>query len=108
MYSHKTVGANQAKEISIAALMTVRDMLGWGNKTVLFSGRTLAEFLNTFSTQEGDNLYDVVVDQNGAVRIEYMVWLNNRPVKRAHSLDIVLEAGDRVVVTPVMKFSAGG
>ena len=104
----RTLSTDQQKEISIAALMTVREMLGWGNRTILFHGKTLAEFLKHFFTLKGDNLFDVVVDEDGAVRKEYMVWLNNRPVKQDHSLEIALESGDRVVVMPVMKFSAGG
>jgi sulfur carrier protein ThiS len=95
-------------EISITALMTLREMLGWSQKTVLFSGTTLAEFLKQFTTKDEENLYDILVQENGAVRIEYMVWLNNRPVKQENSLEVPLVSGDRVVVMPVMKFAAGG
>lgn len=96
------------KEINIVALMTVREMLGWSKKTVLFSGRTLSEFLRQFNTIAGDNLYDVLVREDGGIKQDYMVWLNNRPVKQEHSLEIPLETGDRVVVMSIMKFAAGG
>ena len=95
-------------EISITALMTLREMLGWSQKTVLFSGTTLAEFLRQFTTKDEENLYDILVQEDGAVRAEYMIWLNNRPAKQEHSLEVPLESGDRVVVMPVMKFAAGG
>lgn len=97
-----------AIEIRITALMTFRETLGWSKKTLLFEGRTLAEFLKSIPTPEGRNLYEVLVDDDGAVRPEYMVWLNRRPVKHEHSLAIPLKHNDRVVVMPVMKFAAGG
>ena len=96
------------KEISIAALMTVSEMLGWREKTVLFSGDSLSDFLKTFSTKNGENLYDVLVGDDGIVRLDYTVRLNNRPLKQAQSLEIGLEPGDRVVLLPIMKFAAGG
>jgi hypothetical protein len=98
----------RAIEVNIAALMTLRDMLGWANKTLLFEGKNLTEFLKGIPTPEGRSLYEVLVDENGAVRSDYMVWLNHRPIKPEHSLAIALEHNDRVVVMPVMKFAAGG
>jgi hypothetical protein len=97
-----------AIEVNIAVLRTLRDMLGWANKTLLFEGKTLAEFLKGIPAPEGRNLYEVAVDEKGAVRSDYMVWLNHRPIKHEHSLAIALEHNDRVVVMPVMKFAAGG
>lgn len=97
-----------AIEVNIAALMTLREALGWSNKTLLFAGTTLAEFLKGIPSPEGKSLYDVMVDDEGAVRAEYMVWLNHRPIKHEHSLAIALAHNDRVVVMPVIKFAAGG
>lgn len=102
--SHK----NEAKEINITALMTVREMVGWSQKTVMFTGENLSEFLKQFTTKDGENLYDLLIQEDGAVKADYMVWLNNRPVKQEHSLEISLQNGDRVVVMPIMKFAAGG
>ena len=98
----------QAKEISVAALMTVREMLGWSKKTFLFTKRFLSDLLRQITTKDGQALYDVLVQEDGAVKSEYMVWLNSRPIKQEHSLDIPLNQGDRVVVMPVMRFAAGG
>ncbi len=83
-------------------------MLGWGEKTVLFSGATLADFLKLFTTKAGENLYHALVEESGAVRPEYTVRLNNRPVQHKESLKTPLEPGDHVVVMPVMKLAAGG
>ena len=96
------------KEISITALMTVREMLGWSKKTLMFTGKNLTEFIKQIITKDGETLYNVLVQKDGAVKPEYMVWLNNRPVKPEHSLKIPLESGDRIVVMPIIRFAAGG
>lgn len=97
-----------AAEVHIVALMTVKELLGWSEKTVLFSGKTVAEFLRQFTTKDGDNLYEVLVDEDGMIRPEYMVRLNNRPVGQHQRAEIPIKSGDRVMVMPVMKFAAGG
>ena len=99
---------DEEKEVSIVALMTVRQMLGWSKKTLIFANENLAEMLKRITTKDGKNLFDVLVQENGAVRAEYMVWLNNRPVKQEHSLNIPLSSGDRIVVMPIIRFAAGG
>jgi len=99
---------DEKKEVSIVALMTVREMLGWNKKTLILDNENLAEMLKRISTKEGKNLFDVLVQEDGAVRAEYMVWLNNRPVKQEHSLNIPLSSGDRIVVMPIIRFAAGG
>ena len=98
----------ELKEISVVALMTVREMLGWSKKTLLFTDKTLSELLKQITTKDGGSLYNVLIQEDGAVRPEYMVWLNNRPVKQEHSLEILLQSGDRVVVMPIIRFAAGG
>lgn len=98
----------EPKEISVAALMTVREMLGWSKKTMLFTNRYLSDLLKQITTKDGTPLFDILIQEDGAVRSEYMVWVNNRPVKEEHSLDIPLQSGDRVVVMPIMHFAAGG
>ena len=99
---------SQEKEIHITALLSLKDLLGWRKKTVLFSGETLGDLLKTLSTREGQNLYDVLVENDGSVRLDYTVRLNNRPCKQSQSLGASLQSGDRLVLMPVMKFAAGG
>ena len=99
---------DEKKEVSIVALMTLRVMLGWSKKTLIATDENLAEMLQRITTKDGKNLFDVLVQENGAVRAEYMVWLNNRPVKQEHSLNIPLSSGDRIVVMPIIRFAAGG
>ncbi len=99
---------DEQKEISIVALMTVREMLGWSKKTLIFTDENLAGMLQRITTKDGKKLFDVLIQENGAVRAEYMVWLNNRPVKQEHSLNIPLSSGDRIVVMPIIRFAGGG
>lgn len=94
--------------INVTALMRVRELLGWNNKAIDFEGKTLAEFLKHVVAHDGKSLYDIVVQEDGCISPEYMVWLNCRPVKPEHSLEIPLQSGDRVVAMPVLKFRAGG
>lgn len=99
---------DEKKDVSIVALMSVREMLGWSKKTLVFTDENLAQVLQRISTNEGKRLFDVLVQENGAVRSEYMVWLNNRPIKQEHSLQIPLSSGDRIVIMPIIRFAAGG
>jgi hypothetical protein len=94
--------------INVTALMRVRELLGWNYKAVEFDGNTLVELLRHLVTKDGKRLYDVFVREDGSISPEYAVWLNCRPVKPAHSLEIPLEPGDRVVAMPVTIFRAGG
>ena len=96
------------KEIYISALMSLRDMLGWGEKTMLFSGKTVADFLKMVSTKNGETLYDLLVGDDGAVGLQYMVRLNNRSLRHTQSLETVLCSGDQIVLMPVITFAAGG
>ncbi len=75
---------------------------------MLFTGATLAQFLKQLTTPEGNHLLNVLVQEDGSVKQEYMAWLNNRPIEEEHSLEIPLQHGDRVLVTSMIKFSVGG
>jgi len=99
---------SQGKEINFTAMMMVREILGWSQKKFLFTGETLSQLLKQLTTRDGKALYGIMVEENGAVKKEYMVWLNNRPIKEEHSLEITLNNGDRVLVTSMIKFAAGG
>ncbi|HNR12535.1 MAG TPA: hypothetical protein PLG17_07835 [Thermodesulfobacteriota bacterium] len=96
------------KEIIIIAMATIRDILGWEEKTLLFHGKTLVDFLKQIVDLDGKTLYDDLVQEDGAVRPEYTIWLNKRQLRQGFHLNICLRTGDRVTITPVMKFAAGG
>ena len=98
----------EAKEINVTAMMAAREMLGWSQKTLRFAGETLAQFLQQLTTSDGNTLFSVLVQEDGSVKQEYMVWLNNRPIKEEHSLEIPLQHRDRVLITSMIKFAAGG
>ena len=98
----------EKKEITLTALLSLKDTLGWETKTILFSGEALADLLQAFSTTKGENLYHVLVGEGGDVRHDYTVRLNNRPIKQVERWPGTLRAGDRIVLAPIMKFAAGG
>ena len=98
----------KAKEINIAALMSAREMLGWSKKTLVFTDDNLLDLLKQIITKDGKNLYDILIQEDGAVKPEYMVWLNNRAIKEEHSLAITLESEDRIMIMPIIRFAAGG
>ena len=108
LVDEQKISTNEAKEINVTAMMAVREMLGWSQKKLLFTGETLAQLLKQLNTSDGNSLFNVLVQEDGSVKQEYMVWLNNRPIKEEHSLEIPLHHGDRVLVTSMIKFSAGG
>ncbi|MCX8011994.1 MAG: MoaD/ThiS family protein, partial [Desulfobacterota bacterium] len=90
--------------IYVMAMMKVREMVGWSQKKVNFSGKTLAQLLQEIATSDGQNLYSILVNEDGAVKNEYMVWLNNRPIKEQRSLEIPIQDGDRVLFTSMINF----
>ncbi|MBP1709569.1 MAG: hypothetical protein H6Q47_102 [Deltaproteobacteria bacterium] len=108
LVDEQQISTDEVKEINVTAMMAAREMLGWSQKTLLFPGETLAQFLKQVTTLDGNPLFNVLVQEDGSVKQEYMVWLNNRPIKEEHSLEIPLQHGDRVLVTSMIKFAAGG
>lgn len=95
--------------VNVTALLQVRELLGWHYKAIEFTkGNTLAQFLRELVTTTGQPLHELFVQDDGSISPEYQVWLNCRPVKQAHSLDIPLQSGDKVVAMPAMKTRIGG
>jgi len=95
--------------VNVTALMQVRELLGFQHKAIEFTtGDTLAQLLRQVVTTKGQSLYDLFVQDDGSVSSDYMVWLNCRPVKQSHSMEIPLQSGDRVIAMPAMRFRAGG
>ena len=88
--------------------MSAREMLGWSKKTLVFTDKNLSDLLKQIITKDGKNLYDILIQEDGAVKPEYMVWLNNRAIKEEHSLAITLESEDRIMIMPIIRFAAGG
>ena len=94
--------------LNVTALLKVRELLGWSQKAVEFTGDTLEQFLKEIATIDGRTLHEVFVQEDGSIRSDYLVWLNCRPVKQIHSLDIPLRAGDKIITMPAITFRAGG
>ena len=94
--------------LNVTALLKVRELLGWSQKAVEFTGDTLEQFLKAMSTIDGRTLHEVFVQEDGSISSDYLVWLNCRPVKQIHSLDIPHRSGDKIITMPAITFRAGG
>lgn len=94
--------------VNLTALLKIRELLGWNQKAVQFMGDTLADFLKEIKTIDDRTLYEVLVQDDGSISSEYLVWLNCRPVKQEFSLDIPLRSGDKIIAMPAITFRAGG
>ena len=94
--------------LNVTALLKVRELVGWSQKAVKFTGDTLEQFLKEIATIDGRTLHDVFVQEDSSINSDYLVWLNCRPVKQAYRLDIPLRSGDRIIVMPAIAFRGGG
>jgi molybdopterin converting factor small subunit len=94
--------------LNVTALLKVRELLGWSQKAVEFTGDTLDQLLKELPTIDGRTLHEVFVQEDGSISSDYLVWLNCRPVKQIHSLDIPLQPGDKIITMPAIAFRAGG
>jgi hypothetical protein len=61
LVDEQKISTGEAKEINVTAMMAAREMLGWSQKTLLFTGETLAQFLKQLITSEGDPLFNILV-----------------------------------------------
>jgi len=95
-------------KINIAALMSVREMLGWSHKTVEFAGSNLVDLFQKVTAENGKTLYDLFTQEDGIIGSEYMILLNRRRVMPEHSLEIPLQSGDTVIAMPAIRFARGG
>jgi sulfur carrier protein ThiS len=95
--------------VSVVALGTVRDGLGWDSSTreVEVAGNTVGDVLRALPIDEARTLYDFLVD-GGTVRAEYMIRLNGGCVRRKAGLDTPVEDGDTLLAMDIVRFIAGG
>jgi len=101
-------GAEQAIKVNIGALMSARTMLGWSNRPFTFFGRTLIDLLHVVTSETGDTLYELLVQDNGTIGSEYMILINRRRVMPEHGLTMPLQTGDRIIIMPAIRFARGG
>ncbi len=94
-----------APRVSVTALLSVRDELGWGHQEVELTGSSLRDLLRTLRTRTGGDLEQTLCDGNGKLRDCYVVMINGSRVKEA---DAPLRADDRVVTLEFFRAVAGG
>ena len=95
--------------VSMVALGTVRDGLGWdaSAREVEVAGGTVKDVLLSVPLEEEGTLYDFLTE-DGEIRVEYMIRLNGGCIRRKAGLDTPFAEGDTLLVMDIVRFIAGG
>lgn len=83
-------------KVTVAALLSVRRILGWSQKEMVFSGGTLGDLLKDIQVPGGENLFKLLVQEDGTPNPKYRFALNQQIVDK-EALKIKIKEGDRVV-----------
>lgn len=83
-------------KVTVAALLSVRRILEWSQKEIIFSGGTLGDLLKQIEAPEGSNLYTLLIQANGTANPKYRFALNQQVVDK-EALKIKINEGDRLV-----------
>lgn len=94
-------------EVQITALGPVRRSLGFNHRTVEFDGESLEDMLRDIQTQEDGSLYDFMIDDEGTLKNDLAVFVNEKQVK-CDELQRTLDEGDKVVTMQVIRPVRGG
>lgn len=98
-------------KVSIVALGSVRDRLGWDvNARELElpdADATVSDVLQAVTTEHGGTLCEFL-SESGTLRPEYMVRVNGGCVRRKAGLETVVHDGDTVLAMDIVRFIAGG
>jgi len=98
-------------KVSIVALGSVRDRLGWDVNAREFeladADATVGDVLKAVPTEQGGTLFEFLTDA-GNLRAEYMVRVNGGCVRRKAGLDTGVSDGDTLLAMDIVRFIAGG
>lgn len=98
-------------KVSIVALGTVRDRLGWDVSAreleLADTHATVGDVLQAVPTEQGGTLYEFLTEA-GNLRAEYMVRVNGGCVRRKAGLDTGVHDGDTLLAMDIVRFIAGG
>ncbi|HPD61623.1 MAG TPA: MoaD/ThiS family protein [Thermodesulfobacteriota bacterium] len=83
-------------KVTVAALLSVRRILGWSQKEIIFSGGTLADLLKQIDVPGGSNLYKLLIQADGTPNPKYRFALNQQIVDK-EALNINIKDRDRLV-----------
>jgi sulfur carrier protein ThiS len=84
-------------KVTIAALLGVRRLLGWGQKELNFAGGTVADLLKQIEVPGKGNLCTVLVQDDGNLNPRYRFALNQQIIDR-QAMQTQIKEGDRLVV----------
>jgi len=83
-------------KVTVAALLSVRRILGWSQKEIIFPGGTLADLLKQIEAPEFGNLYNLLIQTDGTPNPKYRFALNQQIVDKP-VLQTPIKEGDRLV-----------
>ena len=83
-------------KVTVAALLSVRRILGWSQKEIIFSGGTLGDLLKQIEAPGGSNLYSLLVQADGTLNPKYRFALNQQVIDK-EALKTKINDGDRLV-----------
>ena len=83
-------------KVTVAALLSVRRILGWSQKEIIFSGQTLGDLLKQIEAPGGSNLYTLLIQADGTPNPKYRFALNQQVIDK-EALKIKINEGDRLV-----------
>jgi len=83
-------------KVTVAALLSVRRILGWSQKEIIFSGGTLEDLLKQVEAPGGSNLYTLLIQADGTPDAKYHFALNQQIVDK-EALKTKIKEGDRLV-----------
>lgn len=83
-------------KVTVAALLSVRRILGWSQKEIIFSGGALEDLLKQIEAPGGSNLYKMLIQGDGTPNPKYRFALNQQIVDKT-VLKTQIKEGDRLV-----------
>ena len=83
-------------KVTVAALLSVRRILGWSQKEIIFPGGNLADLLKQIDVPGGSNLYTLLIHPDGTPNPRYRFALNQQVVDK-EALKMKINEGDRLV-----------
>ena len=83
-------------KVTVAALLSVRRILGWSQKEIIFSGGTLEDLLKQIEAPGEGNLYKLLIQTDGTPNPKYRFALNQQIVDK-DALKMKINEGDRLV-----------
>jgi sulfur carrier protein ThiS len=84
-------------KVTVAALLGVRRLVGWGQRELIFAGGAVADLLKQIEVPGKGNLYTLLIQEDGSLNSRYRFALNQQIIDK-EAMQIQIKEGDRLVV----------